>query len=203
MRDHEPVVRMNSTDGRDTHDAPPMTLAHVGNDGTAKSAHGRELGRGHLLPVRLRSRHYATRTCSPSIVDHNIDAAETLHGGFNHAIGLARITHICRNPQHFDAEPVANVLGCLGKALGTSGDKNKIHTTFCKLRCDCTTDPSTCSSYNGGLPRDAQVHELLTPSGCLFAPSLIVAPLVRCQSIRQRPPATGTQNSFFSGVPRA
>src|ERR1017187_6036355 len=92
-------------------------------------------------------------------------AAKTLHGGCNHAIRLARITHICLNPQHFDAEPVANVLGCLGKALGTSGDKNKIHTTFCKLRCDCTTDPSTCSSYNGGLPRDAQVHELLTPSG--------------------------------------
>src|ERR1019366_662333 len=129
MRDHESVVRMNSTDGRDTHDAPPMTLAHVGNDGTAKSAHGRELGHGHLLPVRLRSRQYATRTCSPSIVDHNIDAAKTLHGGCNHAVRLARITHICLNPQHFDAEPVANVLGCVGKALGTSGDKNKIHTT--------------------------------------------------------------------------
>jgi hypothetical protein len=26
---------------------------------------------------------------------------------------------------------------------------------------------------------------------------------VRCQSIRQRQPATGTQNSFFGGVPRA
>jgi hypothetical protein len=26
---------------------------------------------------------------------------------------------------------------------------------------------------------------------------------VRCQSIRQRPPAIGTQNSFFSGVARA
>src|ERR1035437_1793122 len=132
----------------------------------------------------------------PALLTHNIDAAKTLHGGCNHAVRLARITHICLNPQHFDAEPAANVLGCLGKALGTSGDKNKIHTTFCKLRCDCTTDPSTCSSYNGGLPRDAQVHELLTPSGCLFAPSLIVAPLVRGQSIRQRPPATGTQNSF-------
>ena len=28
-------------------------------------------------------------------------------------------------------------------------------------------------------------------------------PRVRCQSIRQRPPDSGTQNSFFGGVPRA
>jgi hypothetical protein len=35
--------------------------------------------------------------------------------------------------------------------------------------------PRRSSGYNGGLPRDAQVHELLAPSGCRFAPSLIVA----------------------------
>src|ERR1019366_10417003 len=52
----------------------------------------------------------------PALLTHNIDAAKTLHGGCNHAIRLARITHICLNPQHFDAEPVATVLGCLGKA---------------------------------------------------------------------------------------
>jgi len=35
------------------------------------------------------------------------------------------------------------------------------------------------------------------------SPKTATARFVRCQSIRQRPPATGTQNRRFRGVPRA
>ena len=35
------------------------------------------------------------------------------------------------------------------------------------------------------------------------SPKTATARFVRCQSIRQQPPATGTQKSFFGGVPRA
>ena len=81
-------------------DAAPVALAHLGNDGTAKPAHGRQLGLNHLLPVGVRCQHDATRVCPAGIVDHDIDAAETLHGARDDAIRLPRIGHIRCNRQH-------------------------------------------------------------------------------------------------------
>jgi hypothetical protein len=99
-----------------------MTLAHVGNDGTAKSAHGRQLRRSHLFPLGLGSRHNASRISPTSVIDENIDAAETLQSGCDNVIRLIWRTYIRCYREHFDCESVADLLCGFRKPCGSTGN---------------------------------------------------------------------------------
>src|ERR1017187_7552922 len=99
-----------------------MALAHVRYDSTAKSPHGRQLRRSHLFPLGLGSRHNATCTSPTSVVDENIDAAETLQGGCDNLIWLIWRTYIRYYREHFDCESVADLLCGFRKRRGSTGN---------------------------------------------------------------------------------